>query len=512
MASIVIEHLLRSFPDNDIAVAYVYYVYKEQHKAEHLVAALLKQLVEQLPTLPEAVQELYKHHKKHNTLPTLEDLSEVLHPVASSFSQVFVVIDALDECREEDDIRTKLLGSIKEIILFTNTLVTSRPIPAIENAFEKEPREEIRAINEDITTCLEAKMMKSWLSYQVSAQPSLRAEIVRKVVARAIWIDVDLNKEVTIDTESNIIRLVHYTAQEYFERTREKHLPDGPKLIASACLTYLSFDAFSEGHCRSNQDLESRLAEYPLLPYSAEYWADHAREDIEESILNLAVDFLAHEPKVTNAIQAASNWSDSIVFMPRLTPPPPEYSQHFKKGITDLRVAAFCGLLRSFRCPGDHGADVDARDETGMTALREVCLEKHGVVAQPLLAAGVNTNAQSKWRETALYLASSEGHEDVVRLLLDRGANVNARAQLGGTALHAGSTQGHEKVVRLLLEKGADIDAKNAAGNTALQDACWHRRLKIVQLLLDNGANEILQMLLEHGADARQLTKDTSPL
>ncbi|KAJ9642938.1 hypothetical protein H2199_004460 [Coniosporium tulheliwenetii] len=471
MASIVIEHLLRSFPDNDIAVAYVYYVYKEQHKAEHLVAALLKQLVEQLPTLPEAVQELYKHHKKHNTLPTLEDLSEVLHPVASSFSQVFVVIDALDECREEDDIRTKLLGSIKEIILFTNTLVTSRPIPAIENAFEKEPREEIRAINEDITTCLEAKMMKSWLSYQVSAQPSLRAEIVRKVVARAIWI--------------------------------------------------------------SNQDLESRLAEYPLLPYSAEYWADHAREDIEESILNLAVDFLAHEPKVTNAIQAASNWSDSIVFMPRLTPPPPEYSQHFKKGITDLRVAAFCGLLRSSRCPGDHGADVDARDETGMTALREVCLEKHGVVAQPLLAAGVNTNAQSKWRETALYLASSEGHEDVVRLLLDRGANVNARAQLGGTALHAGSTQGHEKVVRLLLEKGADIDAKNAAGNTALQDACWHRRLKIVQLLLDNGANvnttnfvvriilqlafnnshqEILQMLLEHGADARQLTKDTSPL
>jgi hypothetical protein len=47
---------------------------------------------------------------------------------------------------------------------------------------------------------------------------------------------------VTVDEESSIIRLVHYTTQEYFDRTRGKWFPNAEANIATICVTYLSFD------------------------------------------------------------------------------------------------------------------------------------------------------------------------------------------------------------------------------------------------------------------------------
>ena len=46
---------------------------------------------------------------------------------------------------------------------------------------------------------------------------------------------------VTVDEESNIIRLVHYTTQEYFERTRREWLPDAETDIASTCILFVFF-------------------------------------------------------------------------------------------------------------------------------------------------------------------------------------------------------------------------------------------------------------------------------
>ncbi|KAF2022862.1 hypothetical protein EK21DRAFT_82167, partial [Setomelanomma holmii] len=45
---------------------------------------------------------------------------------------------------------------------------------------------------------------------------------------------------VVVDQESAVIRLVHYTTQEYFERTSSYFHPAAQLLIAETCLTYLS--------------------------------------------------------------------------------------------------------------------------------------------------------------------------------------------------------------------------------------------------------------------------------
>ena len=44
---------------------------------------------------------------------------------------------------------------------------------------------------------------------------------------------------VTIDEQSGIIRLVHYTTQEYFERTWASWFPNAQMDIANFCITYL---------------------------------------------------------------------------------------------------------------------------------------------------------------------------------------------------------------------------------------------------------------------------------
>ncbi len=49
---------------------------------------------------------------------------------------------------------------------------------------------------------------------------------------------------VTVDEESDIIRLVHYTTQKYFERTQTRWFPNAQTAIATTCIIYLSFDAF----------------------------------------------------------------------------------------------------------------------------------------------------------------------------------------------------------------------------------------------------------------------------
>ena len=53
----------------------------------------------------------------------------------------------------------------------------------------------------------------------------------------------------TIDEESGIIRLVHYTTQEYFERTQRQWFPDAQTNITTICVSYLLFNEFESGIC-----------------------------------------------------------------------------------------------------------------------------------------------------------------------------------------------------------------------------------------------------------------------
>jgi hypothetical protein len=83
---------------------------------------------------------------------------------------------------------------------------------------------------------------------------------------------------VTIDEESNIIRLVHYTTQEYFVQAQQQWFPDAQMNIAKACVTYLSFKDFGTGFRYTDEAFDARLQANTLYSYVARHWGNHVHK------------------------------------------------------------------------------------------------------------------------------------------------------------------------------------------------------------------------------------------
>jgi ankyrin repeat protein len=81
----------------------------------------------------------------------------------------------------------------------------------------------------------------------------------------------------------------------------------------------------------------------------------------------------------------------------------------------------------------------------------------HREVVEALLAKGADVNAKDDLGMTALILASGLGHREVVQLLLDKGADVNAMSKTGRTALGETIMSGrpHPEIREMLLKAGA---------------------------------------------------------
>ena len=143
------------------------------------------------------------------------------------------------------------------------------------------------------------------------------------------------------------------------------------------------------------------------------------------------------------------------------------------------------------------GANINAKDADGMTALMHAANFARDKVTKLLLKHGADVKIRDSSGKTALMYAADHQKDDVARLLLEHGADVNAKDKSGNTALMFAAGQEeqyitieNDKVVRLLLEHGAEVDAKNESGETALMVAA------------SNGYEKNVTLLLEHGADA----------
>lgn len=107
-------------------------------------------------------------------------------------------------------------------------------------------------------------------------------------------------------------------------------------------------------------------------------------------------------------------------------------------------------------------------------------------VMQVLIARGADVNAKDGTGDTALMEASFHGYHDVVQLLLAKGADANATDSMGRNALlRACERGGHLDVVQLLIAKGADVNAKNNRGQTPPSHA---KNAEVKALLVKAGA------------------------
>ncbi|EXK24229.1 hypothetical protein FOMG_19035 [Fusarium oxysporum f. sp. melonis 26406] len=333
---------------------------------------------------------------------------------------------------------------------------------------------------------------------------------------------------VTVDKESDIIRLAHYTTQQYFNDKQNELFPNAESNIITACVTYLSFDAFGSGLCRTHQEFEERMRLYPFYHYSAHHWGDHARE--VPSLCQEAVDFLDSGTMVEACIQSLM-YRNCGYFQGW------QFNEYVPKQMTGLHLAAYLGIkdgvqILSIRNPMNHKdrygrialsyaamrgneaivkllldtekVDVDARDEEGRTPLSWAAWSGHEPIVKLLLDTGkVDIDARDEEGRTPFLWAADEGHESVVKLLLDRekevdvdardkSVDVDTRDEEGRTPFLLAAWSGHEPIVKLLLDTGkVDIDARDEEGRTPLSWAAEGGSESIVKLLVDTGKVDI---------------------
>lgn len=153
-------------------------------------------------------------------------------------------------------------------------------------------------------------------------------------------------------------------------------------------------------------------------------------------------------------------------------------------------VATTRALLRA-------GADVDARNSSGMTALHSAVVvqatrsddELDLSIVEMLVAAGADVNtADTRWHFTPLARAADHGQAVLVRFLLDHGAHPDATTA-EHCALVDAAGRGHAGVVATLLAAGADVDATGHLGQTALMRAAAAGHVRVVEMLLAAGAD-----------------------
>lgn len=234
-----------------------------------------------------------------------------------------------------------------------------------------------------------------------------------------------LGSLVTPSSEDNqrkgIVKLAHFSVQDYLVSDSFKSseasesgmidiVPD--HFIAKTCLQYIFYYDESDLKEISKKDLET----FPLLEYACRFWYIHTNAILSEI------------EKPTDSILKLFLSETALISWIRVHIPVPGASFLFKELVniaTPLHYASTVGLDTVIPLLLEKGADVDAKTETG---------------------------------ETALQLAAKNGHAAVASLLLDGGADVDSEDLLGKTPLYWAATRNDFLVVKLLLARNASDD------------------------------------------------------
>ncbi|MCK4319689.1 ankyrin repeat domain-containing protein [Candidatus Micrarchaeota archaeon] len=137
------------------------------------------------------------------------------------------------------------------------------------------------------------------------------------------------------------------------------------------------------------------------------------------------------------------------------------------------------------------GADVNAEDKDGWTALMWAAKKGYAETVKLLIEKEADVNAKDSYNTTTLMLASDNGYLKIAELLIEKGVDVNAKNEDGWTALILAARYKHIEMAELLIKKEADVNAKDNLDGTVLTHAAYTENTEIAELLIENRADVI---------------------
>ena len=319
---------------------------------------------------------------------------------------------------------------------------------------------------------------------------------------------------VIIDSKSQVVRLVHYTTQEYLEKERMQFFKGAEADISRACLTYLSY--------HYKEIAKSLIKLHPFLDYACHYWFSHAKNVL------LSED---PDPRFVKALAYLKSsdsigWSVSLLWLLLdgshfFWPDPRDRNQEAypyevasRLGVEDLLhvlldcriepypsldsslvLASSFGRLNVARLLLRKGAAMDVKlspiygTPTRRSALEGACEGGHLAVAELLIDNGADIHGRDTARDPPIHAAAGSNNLAIINLLLRKGVNVNARNSRGETACHAAVMNDIIESTRRLIDANCDLELRDDDGNTVLLVCKLSTNPKIIDMLLGRGAD-----------------------
>ncbi|KAJ6017996.1 hypothetical protein N7451_001375 [Penicillium sp. IBT 35674x] len=647
LASIIIDHLEKKYAnDESIAITYLYFDYRQRIEFPDLLSSLLRQLLQGNPGLDGIISDLNFRRQHHPSRLSEAETQEQLELAISQCSEVFFIIDALDECLDVR-VRRQFLIWIRNLLNSNShtkikVLATTRHDDQFgQTCFSNDLKLKIEASREDVESFLDASL--DYLPPFIQRKPELWQYIRNQIIESAggmfllvrLYLNLLLDEKnekrvrtlgsqlksgsgaydhaysetmkrieqqspfsqdlakrilgwvtfsarpltavelqdaiaveigepefdemnitdigemisvcsglVVVEETSNIIRLGHFTTQEYLKRTSKSWFTDINEFLTDSCLTYLSFNSFDDS-CLAPGVPQVQRKEYPFYQYSAHELGTHLRQSLGNGSLLSA--FIRNDAKASRCMREIFGLSGT------------------ECNFTGLHLASLFGLKHIMEGFSHSGSDFNVWDYLGRTPLTWAAASGNETVARLLLARGADPNSATKENFTPLFYAAAYGHVAVVRLLIDGGASVNfvngsnkvgpiiggqviydSRifskkksnetpiffAAKGGGEIRLGSRSlfsvgDHALVIKLLLDAGADINHENNRRETPLHAAAENGYEAAVKVLIERKANinsnpapltaaakkghvNITKLLLQSGADTPSLIMDTN--
>lgn len=284
------------------------------------------------------------------------------------------------------------------------------------------------------------------------------------------------------DPESREFRLVHYTAQTYFERNPFSNMLQPHKILAEVCMNHLLWTS-------SHFALKEREKFQPFYDYACQNWAFHAQYE-EASLVHQTVAFLRRLDDPDNTFQAKRRKSHFHYTSTRVA------DLHLDEA-RDIHLASVLNLPVTVQNLLDTGSEADAQTSSGTTALHIAARRGFLSLLRLLLSRGAKidiqeTNGDEKPHCTALLGAASEGQAEVFQELLLNEANIDAKTSDDLTALHLAAVGGNLQVIEILLRKGANPNALSRHGQSPLHFALIRlgsHNLEVALLLMYAGTD-----------------------
>lgn len=189
-----------------------------------------------------------------------------------------------------------------------------------------------------------------------------------------------------------------------------------------------------------------------------------------------------------------------------------------EQGDTLLHEAVRAGLGHVVEVFLDKGADVDATNNNGLTALGIAAAEGQLHVLDALLERKENLPAEEREKllHKLLRIAVDNGHLDLIGPLQFMGARFDedegllqllaqVNAKEGRTILHQAAAAGYPAAAAYLLDNGLDINVVDEQDRTPLELAVAGGHAEVLKVLLakkgalgDNESKKLLQVAVEH--------------